>query len=48
MSEFQALQTLTKFKSKFCDLVDFFEDGESAYLVEKHAKHTLREHVRGS
>ena len=47
MSEFNALQTLSKYKSKFCDLVDFFEDDESTYLVEKHSKQTLLEHVRG-
>ena len=47
MSESKALQTVKKYK-KFCDLVDFFEDNEYTYLVEKQDTRTLLEHVSSS
>ena len=47
MSESKALQTVKKYK-KFCDLVDFFEDDEYTYLVEKQDTRTLLEHVSSS
>ena len=47
MSESKALQTVKKYK-KFCDLVDFFEDDEYTYLIEKQDTRTLLEHVSSS
>ena len=47
MSECKVLQTVKKYK-KFCDLVDFFEDDEYTYLVEKQDTRTLLEHVSSS
>ena len=46
MSEFEALQALQKCNKRFCELIDFFEEGESTYLVEKYGKATLLDHVR--
>ena len=46
MQEFEALQTLQKCNKRFCELIDFFEDDESTYLVEKIGKVSLLEHVR--
>ena len=46
VSEFEALQTLQKCSKRFCELIDFFDDGDCIYLVEKYGKATLLEHVR--
>ena len=46
MSEFEVLQTLQKCNKRFIELIDFFEEGESIYLIEKYGKVTLLDHVR--
>ena len=45
MSEFETLQTLQKCNKRFCELIDFFDDNDSIYLVVKYGKATLLEHV---
>ena len=41
LSELDAIQTLQKCNKRFIEMIDFFEDGESIYLVQKYGKVTL-------
>ena len=44
MNELKVLQTVNKYK--FCnELIDFFEDDDSIYLVSKYSAKTLRAYV---
>ena len=44
MNELKVLQSCNRYK--FCvELVDFFEEGDSIYLVSKYSPKTLRDYV---
>ena len=47
MSELKALQTVRKY-SNFLELCDYFEEGGSIYILTRHPKRTLLEHVSSS